>query len=192
MTNPAYSLLLTIQNILNNEVDTVLTECSDSLPLCPDLVAVRSRLDDIYNLIANARPKYYGLFTCGANFAISLSNQIVPFDVSFGGSILPNADGSITLPANSTYLIDIDVNGTFSVANTASFYVYDCDTGTNLITVNSASESYSSGVDLAEIRISQIDVGATPRRIGVKVNQKQTSGTLTLTQYLTYIKVVEV
>lgn len=192
MTNSAYSLLLSVQNILNSEIDPILEAFTSSNDYSLQLSQIQTTLNSIESLILNARPNYYGLFTCASNFPISYVGQLVPFDTIFGGNLSSNPDGSIDIPPNTNFIIDFEINGTYSVSSFSNFSVYDCDTGEIFFTILSVSENFNSASDHAEIRTSMISSGATGRRIGVKVAVKQASGTLTLTQYQSFIKLVEV
>ena len=193
MTNSAYALLLTVQNILNNEVDSILADCNENTSSsCPDLVAVLSRLNDIYDLISNLRPNYYGIFTCPPNTNITSVGQIVPFGLKFGGSLTSNADGTINVPANCDFIIDFEINCSFSVSNRVVLSLINADSGEVYRSASSYSENYNVNTDYAEIYTTSISSGENGIRLAVKVDIAQTSGTAQLQQFNSFIKLVEV
>lgn len=191
MTNPSFQLLQTVQSILNSEIDPLLELYSSNNDDSPELIAIYNKLNDLYSLIASQRPAYYGLFTCLPSQAITANDQLIHFSTKFGGTLDGNADGTITLPSNTRWLLDCDINGTFSVSGSLQLVVYNADSGSNILTIFVQSENFNSTTDLAEIRVQDFVVGSSPIRIGVKVVTKQSSGTFTMLQYASYIKLQE-
>ena len=191
ISQSSYDLLVVVKDILNAEVVPLVSSSQGENPSI-DLTPVTSRLDTIIDFLNSLTPPLYGLYTCVDNYSVTTNAQIIPFDVVFGGNINCNSDGSITLPANKKFLIDCDVNGIYTVSTYSTYALYDCDTGVTLFSFSSYSENNNSFSDFGEIRTAEVSSGASGRRIGVKCTKKHNSGTLLLTQYQTFIKIVEV
>lgn len=146
------------------------------------------KLNEIINILNNYRKPYFAMFsTNNANYAITANNQIVPLSL-VSGDFSDNADGSITLPS-ARFSLDIAIFGTFSASTVAIFELYNVDNGLPIATVWAKSENYASNSDVADFRTIVINA---PARIGLRVKTKQVSGTLTLLQYGTFLKLVEI